>query len=87
MFVCACMYVCMYVCVHVSVCVPEMDGTGGQQPRFTTIQRNYVREIGIIEKQSSMWFQGKVCTIAITSRCLTLGGYGLPLPLTWGGYL
>ena len=31
----------------------------GQQPRYTSIERNYVREIGIIEKQSSMWFQAK----------------------------
>jgi hypothetical protein len=37
----------------------ESDGTDGQQPRFTQIARNYVREIGLIEKQSSMWFQAK----------------------------
>ena len=35
----------------------EDDGTDGQQPRFTELARNYVREIGLIEKQSSMWFQ------------------------------
>ena len=29
----------------------ENDGTDGQQPRFTHIARNYVREIGLIEKQ------------------------------------
>ena len=29
----------------------EDDGTGGQQPRHTRIARNYVREIGLIEKQ------------------------------------
>ena len=39
----------------------EEDGTGGQQPRFTQVLRNQVREIGIIEKQSSMWFQAKSC--------------------------
>ena len=39
----------------------EEDGTGGQQPRFTTVEGNIVREIGIIEKQSSMWFQAKSC--------------------------
>ena len=39
----------------------EDDGTDGQQPRFTEISRNYVREIGLIEKQSSMWFQAKTC--------------------------
>ena len=26
----------------------EMDGTDGQQPRFTRIERNYVHEIGIV---------------------------------------
>ena len=39
----------------------EDDGTDGQQPRFTELSRNYVREIGLIEKQSSMWFQAKAC--------------------------
>ena len=33
------------------------DGTKGNQPRFTTLARNFVHEIGIYEKQSSMWFQ------------------------------
>jgi hypothetical protein len=46
----------------------EMDGTDGQQPRYTSIERNYVREIGIIEKQSSMWFQAKTCLTNIDSN-------------------
>eukprot|EP01052_Picozoa_sp_SAG31_P016562 SAG31_NODE_1102_length_9897_cov_16.273015_2_plen_160_part_00 len=46
----------------------EEDGTDGQQPRFTHIHRNYVREIGIIEKQSSMWFQAKTCLSDIHSN-------------------
>ena len=33
------------------------DGRGGDQPRFTTVRGNLVREIGIWQKQSSMWFQ------------------------------
>ena len=33
------------------------DGRGGEQPRHTTISHNLVREIGIWQKQSSMWFQ------------------------------
>ena len=37
------------------------DGTNGNQPRFTTVKNNFVHEIGIFEKQSSMWFQAKSC--------------------------
>ena len=33
------------------------DGRDGNQPRFTIIQNNMVHELGIWEKQSSMWFQ------------------------------
>lgn len=46
----------------------EMDGTDGQQPRYTSIERNYVREIGIIEKQSSLWFQAKTCLTNLDSN-------------------
>jgi hypothetical protein len=35
------------------------DGTNGDQPRFTEVSYNYVHELGIWEKQSSMWFQAK----------------------------
>ena len=33
------------------------DGRGGNQPRYTNVIGNLVHEIGIFEKQSSMWFQ------------------------------
>ncbi len=33
------------------------DGRPGNQPRFTMIRNNMVHELGIWEKQSSMWFQ------------------------------
>lgn len=33
------------------------DGRGGEQPRNTRVSGNLVREIGIWQKQSSMWFQ------------------------------
>ena len=51
----------------------ENDGTGGQQPRFTTVARNYVREIGLIEKQSSMWFQAKTCESSIEDNVVFNG--------------
>ena len=37
------------------------DGRDGNQPRFTFIQNNMIREIGIWEKQSSFWFQAQTC--------------------------
>ena len=33
------------------------DARGGQQPRYTRVVGNLVREIGLIQKQSSAWFQ------------------------------
>eukprot|EP00040_Diaphanoeca_grandis_P035793 m.225897 g.225897 ORF g.225897 m.225897 type:complete len:841 (-) comp33472_c0_seq5:209-2731(-) len=35
------------------------DGTDGDFPRYTLIQNNVVRELGLYEKQSSAWFQAK----------------------------
>ena len=46
----------------------ENDGTDGQQPRFTYILRNYVREIGLIQKQSSMWCQAKACQTVLEAN-------------------
>ena len=39
----------------------ETDGMDGQQPRYTNVLRNYVREWGHYEKQSSMWSNNKAC--------------------------
>jgi len=33
------------------------DGRNGEQPRFTKVTGNMVRELGVWQKQSSMWFQ------------------------------
>ena len=38
-----------------------IDGTNGNQPRFTNVSYNIGREIGIWEKQSSLYFQAKSC--------------------------
>lgn len=38
-----------------------IDGTPGNQPRFTTVSGNIVREMGIYEKQASAWFQALSC--------------------------
>ena len=37
------------------------DGSKGNQPRGTNFSYNLVHEIGLWEKQSSMWFQSKSC--------------------------
>lgn len=36
-----------------------IDGTGGVFPRYTVVQNNVFREIGVWEKQSSAFFQAK----------------------------
>merc|ERR1711953_1666785 len=36
-----------------------LGGTAGDFPMETTIEGNIVHELGIFEKQSSMWFQAK----------------------------
>jgi len=43
------------------------DGRAGEQPRFTNVTGNLVREIGIYQKQSSFWFQ------ALTAQSLLHG--------------
>ena len=36
-----------------------IDGTGGDFPRYTVVEDNVFREIGVWEKQSSAFFQAK----------------------------
>lgn len=38
-----------------------LDGTGGEQPRYTNVYGNIVREIGLNERQSSAWSEAKAC--------------------------
>eukprot|EP00038_Savillea_parva_P003318 m.124062 g.124062 ORF g.124062 m.124062 type:complete len:935 (-) comp11141_c0_seq2:3094-5898(-) len=42
-----------------------IDGTGGTQPRFTTIRGNLISELGHYQKQSSMVFQAQSCQTTI----------------------
>ena len=46
----------------------EWDGTGGQQPRHTTLFGNFAHEIGNIQKQSSFYFQAASCENTISSN-------------------
>lgn len=55
--------------------IPGMgwDGTNGDQPRGTVINRNYVHEIGIWEKQSSFYTQAKTCQAHIEANVFVNG--------------
>ena len=44
------------------------DGTGGTQPRHTTLTSNFVHEIGHIQKQSSFYFQALSCQVHIADN-------------------
>lgn len=44
------------------------DGTNGEQPRFTKVVGNFVHELGIYEKQSSLYFQAKSCQNTISGN-------------------
>eukprot|EP01084_Bolivina_argentea_P000567 1064_1 len=44
------------------------DGTGETQPRGIQIIQNFIHEIGIFEKQSSMYFQAKSCSNILDSN-------------------
>ena len=45
------------------------DGRDGNQPRFTTVYNNMGREIGLYQKQSSMYFQA-VSTQSLIEKCI-----------------
>eukprot|EP01048_Picozoa_sp_COSAG05_P002815 COSAG05_NODE_122_length_17611_cov_47.044655_13_plen_146_part_00 len=49
----------------------ENDGTDGQQPRWTRVLRNYVREWGHYEKQSSMWSNNKACLVEVEGNVVS----------------
>ena len=57
----------------VVILISGTDGTGGDQPWYTYVERNYVREIGSIEKQSSFWFQAKTALTSIDSNVVFNG--------------
>jgi len=46
----------------------EHDGTGGDQPRYTTVINNVCHEVGIFQLQSSCWFQAKSALTNITNN-------------------
>jgi hypothetical protein len=44
------------------------DGTNGDQPRGTVVRGNYATEVGIIQKQSSMYFQAETAQATIVDN-------------------
>ncbi|EGD73635.1 hypothetical protein PTSG_05343 [Salpingoeca rosetta] len=46
----------------------RIDATGGAQPRLSTIANNFVHEMGLYEKQSSAWFQGKTAQTTLSGN-------------------
>jgi hypothetical protein len=65
----------------------EWDGTGGQQPRHTTLYGNLAHEIGNYQKQSSFYFQAASCENTLDSNIV----YNIPraaikcVGTFWGG--
>jgi len=45
-----------------------IDGTGGDQPRFTLVSGNIAREFGHYEKQASPWFQAIACQTTLENN-------------------
>jgi hypothetical protein len=45
-----------------------VDGTDGNHPVFTTVQRNLAREVGLYEKQSSFFVQAKTAQSVVTGN-------------------
>jgi len=50
-----------------------IDGTDGNQPRGAQVLYNIFREIGMYQKQSSAWFQGKSCQHTIKGNIMFNG--------------
>eukprot|EP01049_Picozoa_sp_SAG25_P009224 SAG25_NODE_895_length_4876_cov_4.475822_8_plen_74_part_00 len=57
----------------------ENDGLDGQQPRYTSVFRNYVHEFGHYQKQSSMWSNNKACLAQVESNVVFNGVRGTAL--------
>eukprot|EP00698_Gefionella_okellyi_P023671 TRINITY_DN8153_c0_g1_i1.p1 TRINITY_DN8153_c0_g1~~TRINITY_DN8153_c0_g1_i1.p1 ORF type:complete len:532 (+),score=110.27 TRINITY_DN8153_c0_g1_i1:508-2103(+) len=64
----------------------DIDGTNGEQPRFTTIVGNLIHELGHFEKQSSCWFQAKSCqTTLLNNICFNIPRAGFNINDGFGG--
>lgn len=50
-----------------------VDGTDGEHPRYTTVSRCSVREVGLYEKQASFYFQAKTALSVIKNNVMFNG--------------
>jgi|EP01046_Picozoa_sp_COSAG06_P035800 hypothetical protein len=46
----------------------DVDGTNGDQPRFTKLRGNWAHDLGFIQKQSSLYFQAESCQAEISEN-------------------
>jgi hypothetical protein len=46
----------------------DVDGTNGDQPRFTKLLGNWAHDLGFIQKQSSFYFQAESCQAEISDN-------------------
>ena len=62
------------------------DGTGGDFPRWTLIENNFIHHLGIHEKQSSCWFQAKTAETTLRGNiCFDIPRAGFNLNDGFGG--
>jgi hypothetical protein len=52
----------------------DYDGTGGQQPRHSVISGNIAHDIGLVQKQSSFYFQAQSCENLLSANIV----YNIP---------
>lgn len=62
------------------------DGTGGEFPRGTVLENNFIHHLGIHQKQSSCWFQAKTAETSIRGNlCFQIPRAGFNFNDGFGG--
>eukprot|EP00051_Salpingoeca_urceolata_P027355 m.481138 g.481138 ORF g.481138 m.481138 type:complete len:908 (+) comp22057_c0_seq1:176-2899(+) len=62
------------------------DGTGGEFPRWTRVENNFIHHLGIHQKQSSCWFQAKTAESTVANNiCFEVPRAGINLNDGFGG--
>jgi len=64
----------------------EYDGRNGDQPLYTVVSDNFMRELGLIQKQSSCYFQAQTAMTLITHNiCFNIPRAGINFDDGFGG--
>lgn len=62
------------------------DGTGGDFPRWSVIENNFIHHLGVHEKQSSCWFQAKTAETTLRGNiCFDIPRAGFNINDGFGG--